>query len=617
MNKNNQETFDKNDGNLEVIEPVNSNLEISSLDQEQAVKITPEGVNVKKGGNFVIGSLNLISDSLKKRHERHYQENFWHLVADVILVLIIIGLIIFSFISFSNKDDKIALKINVDDQNVVAGQLKTFELEYRTNEDVKDGKIKVEFPRNFILESATPLNYYDGEKNTFYLENLPSGSTGKIKIEGYVIGNKGDHQMISFNFACDKCGKEGISSSYFYNISKYFNDFSINFPDKIYNGSEVEAKLFIKNNASRELKNLEIELSDSIELKKSDLKIENNKLFLEKIEPRQSLEYSVFLTSKANNVEIKPKISFDFLNNKFHQNENNLSFNVSDPEIKIEINSNKNIAENGEKINYKIKYNNQSSESIKNINIRLNSGQIGLFLSSVEGISVPKNTRIEKNTIIIEDLISQEEGEIDLEVSFERRQVLANQEILLVADVEYQINNQNVRYISYSPKTKIVSEVLGSVLARYYSPQGDQLGVGPLPPAVDLATNYWVFLEFNNSGNKLKNFVLTAELPDNVYFSENKRVLDGKLTYAEIGKRLIWEINEIDAGINKYRANFEITLIPGKEDLGKVLDLVRDIKFTAYDDFTGQEIFQNLNNINTNLDGDLLSTGKGKVVIFK
>ena len=46
MNKNNQETFDKNDGNLEVIEPVNSNLEISSLDQEQAVKITSEGVNV-------------------------------------------------------------------------------------------------------------------------------------------------------------------------------------------------------------------------------------------------------------------------------------------------------------------------------------------------------------------------------------------------------------------------------------------------------------------------------------------------------------------------------------------------------------------------------------------
>jgi hypothetical protein len=56
-----------------------------------------------------------------------------------------------------------------------------------------------------------------------------------------------------------------------------------------------------------------------------------------------------------------------------------------------------------------------------------------------------------------------------------------------------------------------------------------------------MATSYWVFLEFNNSGNDLKNFVLTAELPDNVYFPNEKRVLDGKIIYGEIGKRLAWK----------------------------------------------------------------------------
>jgi len=272
---------------------------------------------------------------------------------------------------------------------------------------------------------------------------------------------------------------------------------------------------------------------------------------------------------------------------------------------------------NGEKITYKIKYENQNNQTIKNISFRLNSGQIGLFLSSVEILNTPKNVKLEGNTIKIEDLVPGEGEELELLVLFDRRQVVANQEALLVTDIEYQINNQTIKYTAYSSKIKIISDVLADVSARYYSQQGDQLGVGPLPPAVDMATNYWLFLEFNNSGNDLKDFILTAELPDNVYFSGNKRVLDGNLNYAEIGKRIIWEISEIEGGTGKYRANLEIILIPGQDDLGKVIDLVKNIKFTAYDQFVQEEISGVLKDINTNIEKDRFSSGKGSVRILK
>ncbi|MCK9439147.1 MAG: hypothetical protein WCY43_00520 [Patescibacteria group bacterium] len=621
MIKNNSDKLNKNNENaeIEIVEVENRGGSMIESREDQSVRLGPDGIDVKKGGNFVIGSLNLIGDSIKKRHERHYQENFWHLVADIILVLIIIALIVFSIFSFGvGKDDKVLLKVSTDDQNIIAGQLKTFELEYQIKEDLKENFIKVELPRNFILESVSPSNYYNQEKNTFYLDDLSNGTTGKIKIDGYVIGEKGDHQMISFNFNCNKCGKDGVLSSYFYNINKYLADVSISFPEKIYSNTEVEAKVKIKNNASRDLNHVELFFGDDVEIKKSDLRIEDNRLILEKIDAKQEFEYLVFLNPKnEENINLKPRLSFNFLNDSLYLDLADINKSISKPEIKLGISSNQSLLKTGEKIAYKFEYENQNSQAIKDISFRLNSGQLGLFLSSVEILNAPNNVSLENNIIKIEDLVPGEKQKLELLVLFERRQILSNQEALLVADVEYQINNQNVKYTAYSSRTKMVSDVLTNVSGRYYSEQGDQLGVGPLPPAVGMATNYWLFLEFNNSGNKLKDFVLTAELPDNVYFSGNKRVLDGSLNYAEIGKRVIWEISEIEGGINKYRANLEIIFIPEQEDLGKVVDLVKNIKFTVYDEFTQGDISQSLENINTNLKGDRFSSDKGRVVIIK
>lgn len=620
MNQDNLKKINKNEVEAEIVDLEEIKSGLAEKKEEQSVKLSSEGIEVKKSGNFVIGSLNLIGDSLRKRNKIYYQSSLWHLVADIALILLVIALIIFSSFSFNfgKKDEKISLKINLDDQNISAGQLKTFELEYKVHEDLKNNSISVELPRNFVLESVSPNNYYNQEKNTFYLDDLSEGTSGKIKIDGYILGEQGDHQMMAFKFNCNKCGKNGIVSSHFYNISRYLLDFRLELPEKIYSNTEIETKLIIKNNASRELNNLQINLADNLKIKKSDLRITNEALVLEKIEARQEKEFLLYLNiSDEENIKLSPKISFNFLDDRLHSTWPEINKTISQPEMKFNLSTNQSLFKNGEKISYKLRYENQDSQAIKDISFRLNSAQLGLFLSSVEILDTPKNIKLEGNAIKIEDLIPGEKGELDLLVLFERRQVIANQEALLVADIEYQINNQGVKYTAYSSAVKIASEVLADVSARYYSQEGDQLGVGPLPPAVDMATNYWLFLEFNNSGNDLKDFILTAELPDNVYFSGNKRVLDGILNYAEIGKRIIWEIPQIESGTNKYRANLEISLIPEQADLGKVLDLVKNIKFTVYDQFTQEEISGTLKNINTNLEKDRFSSGKGSVKILR
>ena len=556
----------------------------------------------------------------KRRHQNYYQENIWHLIADITLVLVIIALIAFLIYSRNiNRNKNVSLEMRTDNQSIIVGQLKSFELDYKINNNLKDIRASLVLPRNFILESVSPASLFDQEKNIFYLGDLHHGTTGKLKIDGYVVGEKDDHQMISFTFNCNKCGKNGILSSYFYYINRYFLDFNIDLPEKIYNNSDFETKLNIKNNASRDLENIIIELSNDLSLIKSDFEIKENKIFIENIKAKESREIKLIsLVRDREKMELDPKISFDFIDRNYSFNDNKINREIKEPELKLNLSSDDSNIADGDYIDYKLNFSNQNSLAIKNIDINLSSANPNFSIEDIKFSTNNKNVSMDKNKLIkIEDLVEHESGEINLSVKFIRNQLTATQEIFLKADVKYEVNGQIISLTSYSNKNKLNSQLSGSVSARYYSPQGDQLGVGPLPPAVDMATNYWLFLEFNNSGNTLKDFILTAELPDNVYFSGNKRVLDGKLDYAEIGKRIVWEISEISAEENKYRANLEIIFIPEPGDLGNVVDLVKNIKFTVYDEFTQEEINKNLSNITSNLEGDIFSSGKGRVVIMR
>lgn len=149
----------------------------------------------------------------------------------------------------------------------------------------------------------------------------------------------------------------------------------------------------------------------------------------------------------------------------------------------------------------------------------------------------------------------------------------------------------------------------------YYSSQGDQLGIGPLPPIVDIQTNYWVFWEIESFNKDLENFVMTAQLPDNVIWTGNKTVLAGKLNFGQMSKQIVWEIDKIEKD-GDYKMGFEIGLIPVRDDIGKILNLLTDIKYQAKDKLN-QEIKNSLNNITTDLIFDNLVKGKAKVVPFE
>ncbi|MFA5163332.1 MAG: hypothetical protein WC441_02260 [Patescibacteria group bacterium] len=180
------------------------------------------------------------------------------------------------------------------------------------------------------------------------------------------------------------------------------------------------------------------------------------------------------------------------------------------------------------------------------------------------------------------------------------------------AALEYKGQGQLFRDFQVLPDLQVASDLKVQAKIYYHSPQGDQLGAGPLPPQVGLPTNYWVDLSLADFSLDLENFVLSLQLPAKVDFTGKKSLLSGSLKYNETNRRMIWAIPAFSAATNA-RAGFEIQLVPGEEDMDKVLDLLTGIRYSAFDKISNSEISGRLNNLDTNLRFDNLNQGQGRV----
>jgi hypothetical protein len=298
---------------------------------------------------------------------------------------------------------------------------------------------------------------------------------------------------------------------------------------------------------------------------------------------------------------------------RFKQAEISQDVEVNIPKFKVSATADKSYMNADDDATFHLTYENREQAIVKNVKLSFTSSNPD-FLSDSVAIMNAGKLKISGSTLSLSEMISGGKGAVDLKVRFDRRKIGTEAEAGLRIEVSYDLGGEPVSYPVGSAKIKISSTLNISSAGYYYSRQGDQLGVGPLPPTVDIPTRYWIFWEADNFGNDLKDFSLTAELPDNIVWTDNKSLLAGNLRYGQIGKRVIWSVDDIskDGGNNK--AAFEIEIIPTANDIGKIKGLLSDIKYSAYDKFTGQAMSGDLKTITTDLEFDKMASGKGKIV---
>ncbi len=265
----------------------------------------------------------------------------------------------------------------------------------------------------------------------------------------------------------------------------------------------------------------------------------------------------------------------------------------------------------GDGILFKVDLENTYSRKVSNVKIDLEP--INNFsVTKIEQTGAGSDFEIKDKKIILDSLAANQDDQADFRVYF-KSGASGQKTINWQAELEYIVKGQVVKESFPLTSLNIVSDLSVSSVAYYNSPQGDQLGAGPLPPIAYLPTNYWIFWNVVADGN-FEDFVMTAQLPIGVELTDSQSLLAGELNYNSSSRKIIWQVNELKDQIDNYRVGFEVQLVPEEEQIGKILPLIKGVKYYANDKLTNKEVAEQIGDLTTNLDFDKINKGQGKVI---
>lgn len=293
--------------------------------------------------------------------------------------------------------------------------------------------------------------------------------------------------------------------------------------------------------------------------------------------------------------------------------EEKYNLDINNPPLDFDFSEPKPLKSLDELVLLNISFRNNSPVEIKDLKISLLPVDKNFYIDNIKAAQSTSSVEISGQEIIAGDLMARGRQDVSLEVLWKARSG-ADKTIKWQAQAEYFVQGQFVKEVFELKDIKIASQLQGKAVAYYHSPQGDQLGSGPLPPLVSLPTNYWVFFNVKSDG-AFRNLVFSAKLAPGVELTDNRSLLAGDFSYNPSLRQIIWTVPEIQAGTDSYRLGFEVQFIPTENQLGKTPVLLSDLKYYAHDPILAEESYYNLNNITTNLDDDRLNRGQGEVAL--
>lgn len=609
-------------------------IDAEPKESETAITMEPKNIKLGKNGSIIIGTLNVFITPARKRYHKFYHPKesphwSWHILIDTIMAIAIISLIVLNVVLIFNPglgiERKIDLKISIQPTEVTSGDTATYYIDYHNGSKhrLKNAKVSVKLPPTFILEKTTPEKMFLTHSNTFELGDIEAGGNGQITLQGQLLGNVGESQKVgaNINFTAQSYNLyQQKQAELKYLIGKSAVDLAIEAPAKVSNGQNFTMNIKYKNNSSYDLSQIIIEnnLSALGYNLKSKLPFDNDAQWrITEIKAHSegtiALEGNFTMASSTSSTEMKLQSFISASGQKLLQNNISKKIEIVHSNFILQLIPDSENLNPGDTADYTIKYQNQ--EKFDLINPKLQVKCEGDFIDNNSmTINTPKTITAGKT------------GEIKFSAKLKSkiaptRIEQKNYSISCWAEGNYQMSNDhNLELYSASAKTtqKINTDLTLSAFSRYFSPEEDQLGFGPLPPVVDKQTRYWIFISAESTYNDVADIVITATIADNAKFTGKTSVTSGdNISYDSENKIISWKAQEVLAPSTFYPiigCAFELELTPQTDQIGKYAPLLQDIKISGTDKFTGKKITTSVNNITSNLEFDKTNTKSGKVI---
>ncbi|MEK7105170.1 MAG: hypothetical protein AAB865_00585 [Patescibacteria group bacterium] len=577
----------------------------------------------------------IVSHPLKKMYERHYKDKKFARTLFVVDILVLaaiatsVGLILaFTVFAPAKIVDQVHIDATVAPTIVVSGDLSTLVIRYEnaSGEALRFARLHLDFPAHFELKD-TETSLEEIAPQTYNLDTLDPHESGSLKIHGVMFGDVGGEQKFTstLTFQYGERDKSATKTSeHTFSPARSTLALQLILPERVVQGQQVEGKILYKNTGTVDFPEISVEPvwpKDFILIQSSPA-LTNGRFTLSALKALE--EGEINFTGQLPPTETTEFVfhpSFSFGETRYKQDSLSQTVKLLPSQLKVATDYSADTITPGGSLTVTVNYEHVGELPLKNLTINLNTLNQPLFQKP--------------STIVGETITALGPGDtgsvtttLRFNASIDPRAVTSyeNLSAAIKTFVSYEIVQDGtasapISLMTSSDALKITSPIILESFGRYTSPQGDQIGRGPLPPLVGEETKYWVFMTIERTTNKLETVKMEAELGPGVSFTGKQSISYGEsLDYDASSNSVRWTIGTLPATLAPdspvISVAFEVAITPSESMVGSTPTLLASPLVTARDTFTGAFVTARGVTITTNLPHDEMAAGFGVVETF-
>ncbi len=509
-------------------------------------------------------------------------------------VFLIAGL--FFFFWKPNLEQMIDLSLSIGNSRVKSGDKVELSIRYtnHSKERLENTTLALKLPPGFVPEFKDLPETFQ-KNSTFQISSLEPGASGQIKVSGRLWGELNQPEKIlgvlSYHPASKPTETEQKLTPLIINLPESILKTSLVVATTTFPNQKLPFIYTITNTGSVDVEGLNIEANST---GKVALTTPSTSLLLNAGETKTLNGTVTTLSSSSTSLNLLAQVQIGNLSLK--QSTINQPIIVLLPKITSSLKTTKSTEyiEAGQTLPVNLVLKNDSNLNLKNIRITL-VNKLGLI--NLTATAKENNLKIENNSLVLDKtnrtfLVSSKPGSAEntaplnliLIPTFGQKIAEDAKTFILESLITSEVDGVSGQTYSQTGDTlslPLATELSLSSQVRYYTPEGDQLGRGPIPPKVGEATKYWVFARMFNTINSVNNIHFEANLAPNTTFTGKQSVTIGP-SLRQVGNKVIWDYAELPA-FSETGLFFEVSALPGSSDVGKSLSLIQSIVVTATD----------------------------------
>ncbi len=540
-----------------------------------------------------------------------------------------LGSSLFFFFWNPGLTDQIDLKISLGANRIKSGELVKITVDYKNRSKyfLREPILALHLPAGFVVDrNLTPSTFKTD--STFTLSELRPGASGQVEVSGHLWTPPKQEEKITALLSYlpeNSNNREQKLGAFLTNLSDSVLKASLEMADTSFANTPVPFAFKFINTSDSKLEGLNFDFNfpgKIIGLKDSDL----HNITLEKtgeklitgeiIMPSKTGQYDLNILTSAN-INNQPIVILN--------NQSTIKTFSHDVSLAVKLKDNLIFVQPNQIFNTNIAWQNNGQYELQHsfIRVAFTPGIIDLKTTAKEN-----GFKIDGADLLIDSnertALANGKPQANDQFGF-KIYLLPTFNVGTVENAVLEIkptfiaelkNNPGQSFSSPGESIKIPLATELSLIseARYYSREGDQLGRGPLPPQIGETTKYWIFIRVNNTTNPVRDAVFSATLPSGISFTGKQSVSIGPaLILDEINNTIKWNFRELPPN-SQTGLYFEVAVTPSPEQIGKNINLVNDIKFTASDKNTGKTFLLNKAVINNILPENDPGSKKGSLV---